>query len=488
VPVVWLKRDLRLHDHPALNEALAYDRAIVVLYVFEPGLWALPESHRCHFDAIVAALGALDDALRVRGGQLTVRTGRILEVLADLDDTLGIATLHSSQETGLGWTYGRDLAVGRFCAERGIPWHETVVDGVVRRQPDRDGWGTRRAARMRIPQVRTPDAVPTLPMASDWPTAGDLGLTDAPTEPHPAGERVAEAALERWRREDAVGYERRMSSPVTGWDGSSRMSVHLAYGTMSPRRATQQIARRLRAVEQRRDADWVRSLTAYSERLAWRDHFIQRLEDQPSMQYRCLLPATEGLRRSDADRLDAWLAGRTGYPMVDAVMRSLAAQRWTTFRMRAMVVSFATYDLWLPWRDIAAPLAQRFVDFEPGIHYSQLQMQAGTTGISALRIYDPTKQARDHDPDGVFIRRWVPELAHVPADVLATPWELRRDDRQRFGSTAYPDPIVDHGRASAAARRRLEAVRATDDARQDARAVFTRHGSRRSRARGRRRR
>jgi deoxyribodipyrimidine photo-lyase len=161
-------------------------------------------------------------------------------------------------------------------------------------------------------------------------------------------------------------------------------------------------------------------------------------------------------------------------------MRSLVATGWLTFRMRALVVSFASYSLWLHWRPTGLFLARHFLDFEPGIHWSQLQMQSGTTGINTLRIYNPTKQAIEQDPRGVFIRRWVPELAGVPPVYVHVPWTMPADVQRVAGCVIghdYPAPLVDHAKA----KRRLSIVRNAPAALSEARGVAERHGSRRDR-------
>ncbi len=138
---------------------------------------------------------------------------------------------------------------------------------------------------------------------------------------------------------------------------------------------------------------WLKSLSALGSRLRWRSHFAQKLHDQPAIEHDNMCRAYDVLRTDhDAAKLDAWARGCTGFPMVDACMRSLLHSGWLNFRMRAMLVSFACYDLWLDWRPLAPILARCFLDYEPGIHYPQLQMQAGTTGMNALRIYSATKQ------------------------------------------------------------------------------------------------
>ena len=168
--------------------------------------------------------------------------------------------------------------------------------------------------------------------------------------------------------------------------------------------------------------------------------------------------------------------------MVDACMRYLNATGWLNFRMRAMVVSFASYHLWLHWRPTGLHLARQFLDYEPGIHYCQLQMQSGTTGINAVRIYSPIKQVKDQDPEGTFIRRWVPELGGVPAEHIAEPHLMSHDAQLRAGCVIgrnYPKPIVDHKQAVAQAKRAIYGVRRRTSSRDEAQAVFKRHGSRR---------
>jgi deoxyribodipyrimidine photo-lyase len=164
-------------------------------------------------------------------------------------------------------------------------------------------------------------------------------------------------------------------------------------------------------------------------------------------------------------------------------MRSLRATGWLNFRMRAMLVSFASYHLWLHWRPTGVLLARQVMDFEPGIHWSQMQMQSGTTGINTLRMYSPTKQALDQDPQGLFIRRWVPELAQVPLPYLAQPWKME-DSVQRMASCTmgvdYPFPIVDEKQALKTAKDRMYGLRQTPQAREESSAVQMRHGSRKS--------
>lgn len=145
------------------------------------------------------------------------------------------------------------------------------------------------------------------------------------------------------------------------------------------------------------------------------------------------------------------------------------------------LVSVASYHLWLHWREPALHLARLFVDYEPGIHYPQVQMQSGTTGINSLRIYNPTKQSVDQDPEGLFIRAWVPELARIDNASIHSPWLMSKSEQRRFGlriGEHYPAPLVDHQEAAREARRRIQGARSGAAARAQSREIYDRHGSR----------
>ena len=226
-------------------------------------------------------------------------------------------------------------------------------------------------------------------------------------------------------------------------------------------------------------------MKSFQARLAWRPHFMQKLEDEPALEARCLHPAYEGLRPHlpDATRLAAWAKGETGLPFVDACMRCLAATGWMNFRMRAMLVSVASYHLWLDWRATAPVLARLFTDYEPGIHYPQVQMQSGTTGINTIRIYNPVKQGKDQDPDGRFTRRWCPELAAIPDIHLQEPWKA--ETAGAVLGRSYPEPLVDPAQAAREAKARIFAARSDARHRAEAARITLKHASRKDRGAGR---
>ncbi len=498
--LVWFKRDLRLHDHAPLAAAARHG-PVVGVYLFEPEVFGAPDADAQHLAFVVECVHELRARLRRRGGELLLRTGNAVEQLATLVQDLGATAIWSHEETGNGLTYARDRRVRAWARARGVPLHELPSGGVVRRLVSRDGWSAQWDAMVRAPLVRPPARFAPLPWtdpAADHvvpspgepPTATELGVRAHAPRTHSVrgGEHSAHATLASFLALRGVDYRRAMSSPLTAFDACSRISAHLAFGTLSGRQAWQGARRRAEALTETPDADprWRGAITSFISRLAWRDHFMQKLESEPRIEYEPFASAYAELRprEPDPERLAAWLNGRTGYPFVDACMRALRAEGWLNFRMRAMLVSFASYHLWLPWQATSKALAPHFLDYEPGIHYSQFQMQSGTTGINTVRIYNPYKQGHDQDPEGSFIRRWVPELAGVPTEDLHAPHEMPALVAQmadvRLGRD-YPHPIVNHATAYREAKARLFAVRDSAVARAEAAAVFERHGSRRAR-------
>jgi len=312
------------------------------------------------------------------------------------------------------------------------------------------------------------------------------------------GEAAASAALSSFLSLRGAGYASGISSPNSSWRTGSRLSPYLTWGHVSLKTVLRAAKRRAEEIGRMPDAGpWPRSLAAFRSRLCWRTHFVQKLESEPEMETLDVCPAFRHLRRRPGDWNDshyaAWSMGATGYPYVDACMRCLLKHGWLNFRARAMLVSFATFNLWLDWKGIAPHLARVFLDYEPGIHYPQLQMQAGTTGINAMRVYNVTKQGIDQDPRGLFIRKYVPELRNVASDHIHEPCKMslamqkkvsvfigdvKKVPRDTEGAQWYPAPIVDAQKTAKIAKDRVNAVRKLDSTKILANQVYIKHGSR----------
>lgn len=466
--LVWFKRDLRVADHAPLAAAAGFEQALA-LVVLEPAWLASPECDSRHIAFWLAAVEGLQQGLAARGLPLLLRIGPVPEVLQQLRRQYPFTHLLSHEETGPGWSYDRDRAVAAWCQHQGVAWQEWPQTGVVRRLRQRNGWAQRWARRMNAPVWPTPGGfrAPAGWEPSLLPTLADLHRAPAHAGNPPAGEAAAWDTLHSFLGGRGRAYRGGISSPLSAPDACSRLSPHLAFGSLSMRQVHQAteaaIAQCGPAPEDRALAGGLR---AFSARLRWHCHFMQKLEDEPALEFRNLARSTDGLRPGDGvhpdapdtERLQAWCEGRTGFPMVDACMRQLNATGWLNFRMRAMLVSFAAYHLGLHWREPGLHLARQFLDFEAGIHWSQMQMQSGTTGINTLRVYSPAKQQRDHDPEGRYLRQWLPE----------------------FGTAAYPAPIVDEATALRDIKARLYARRDAPAARAEADAIQDKHGSRKS--------
>lgn len=480
--IVWFKRDLRIEDHGALTQAAKHG-PVLPLYILERELWQQPDMSYRHYVFLQDCLFELSQVFEKLGQKLVIKVGNAVNVLEGIRKCHTIESLWSHQETWNGWTYERDKAVRSWCKSLNVPWREPPQNGVVRGLDDRNGWAASWYHQMTIPLIDKPLNLKTIigiPIDT-LPSYDELGLRqDGSSELQKGGRIEGLKLLNSFLYERGEGYTKEMSSPVTAFESCSRLSAHLAFGTMSIREVFQACKKRnqdIKRMPRGAKGKWLRSMRSFSRRLRWHCHFIQKLEDEPRIEFKNMHPAYDSLRADDFnnDYFEAWKSGMTGYPMVDACMRALRATGWLNFRMRAMVMSFASYHLWLHWRKPALHLANLFTDYEPGIHYSQVQMQSGTTGINAIRTYNPIKQGIDHDPEGVFIRNWIPELRYMDQEFIHRPWQAISQ------MNGYPMPIIDEKTARKFAAEKLYGLRKSSAIHKEtAQKIVRKHGSRRS--------
>jgi len=463
VQVVWFKRDLRVRDHAPLYHA-ASRGPVCPLYIVEPELWAQPDASLRHQGFIADSLVDLNRQLMRFGQGLLIEHGDVVDVFEALLKRWGQIEIYAHEETGNGWTFERDKSVRRWAKTRGVLMHEYPQFGVVRGLTNRDHWTRAWNQWMQGDIWATPSRLvgpESMPESRSIqrPFVGAPAFDQTPApDRQRGGSAIGQSILDGFLNERGINYRGGISSPNKAPRSASRLSAHIAYGTLSLREIVRATHDRQRWAKDQGQTRWRQSLAQFEKRLHWHCHFIQKLEQQPRIEFENMHRGFDGMRENDFDqaRFKAWAEGRTGYPLIDACMRSLIHTGWLTFRMRAMVTSFASYHLWLHWREPALHLARLFTDYEPGIHYNQIQMQSGTTGINATRIYNPVKQAQDQDPEGVFVRRWIPEL----------------------NTPDYPDPIVDHVEASRLAKSRMKEFRQQAGFRDEARAVYQALGSR----------
>ena len=488
VQVVWYKRDLRVDDHRPLKQA-AGRGPVLPLYVAEPSIAAGDDYRPRHWTLIREALIELRARLEMRGQPLVVRCGEMPDVLETLRQQVGPLRLWAHEETGNRHTFERDKRVRAWADEQGVPVTEIPCRGVIRGPHDRDDWADHWDEAMSRPLVHPPEALTPVEGVEPGPMPShvDLGLRPSTAALQQIGEAEAHRTLDAFLRERGRSYRRAMSNPLSGATACSRISVHLAFGTISLRRVVYELRQRQDELTGRSDPaarDWRQALDSFDSRLHWHSHFTQKLEDAPRIEHESYVPAFDRLRADDWDPAlyEAWLHGQTGFPMVDACMRCLRTTGWLNFRMRAMLCSFAAYDCWLDWRRFAPTYGGLMADYVPGIHYPQVQMQSGTTGINQIRVYNPVKQGKEHDPDGTFIRRWVPELAQLETTAYVhEPWRMPPLEQRAAGcvvGTDYPKRIVDHLEAYHHAQETIRSFRERPEIQAQADAVLEQHGSR----------
>lgn len=488
--IVWFKRDLRVFDHAPLVEA-ARSRQVVPLYVYEPELIQAPDFSTQHFEFLNECLADLDQALASRGSPLQFHFGAVTEALTLVLRTYGAFTLYSHEETGNAISHARDKRVAAWCKENGILWKEFPSNGVVRGLQSRDDWASIWLTRMKPPPLAAPDflgkPVTSLGFGKLIPATW-LGLRtpDKPQRQH-GGRKQAARLVKTFFDAQLAGNHDAMDSPPSADESRSQLSPYLAYGVLSIRELVHSVWKtrtQLHALPaDMRPAGTLARLTAFESQLRWHCHFIQTLESEPEIETRNMHRGFDNLREPHFNRayFERWRNGETGFPLVDAGMKMLAETGWISFQMRALLISFSSHQLWNHWQEPALHLARELLDYEPGIHYSQVQRLSGVTGIHTLRIDNPVKLARDRDPEGVFVKRWLPALRDVPTEFIFEPWTMPAALQQQLGviiGRDYPEPVVDPLASARQARATLAALRRTAEVREQALRVFEKHGSR----------
>lgn len=456
INVVWLKRDLRLQDHLPLYKAEESHLTYLIIVVFEPSVMAYPDTSLRHLQFQYQAVLQLNKKLKAFNKEVVIFYAEMLAVLDCLCGQFSLNAIFSYRESGIRLTYERDKAVAAFCKENQIEWTEFQRDGIVRGLKDRTSWDKQWYETMHAPLIENEySASEELKLNNPYPLSEVLKreLQDYPEEFQPAGEDFAFKYLQSFVNTRGIHYHKHLSKPLESRTSCARISPYLSWGNLSVRQAYQFV------IAHTQKSPHKFAFTNFLARLKWHCHFIQKFEVECSYETQCLNAGYELLEHPVNEAyITAWKEGKTGFPLVDACMKCLHQTGWINFRMRAMLVSVFCHHLYQDWREGTYHLAQLFLDYEPGIHYPQFQMQAGTTGINTIRIYNPVKQSKEQDPQGIFIKRWLPQLQNVPAEHVHEPHKMTLMEQQLYGviiGKDYPAPLVDIELAGKNARKNI---------------------------------
>ncbi len=451
----WIRRDLRLTDNQALHAALADEAGLLPLFIIDPDLTASPYAGARRTAFLFAGLRKLDEDLQARGSRLLVRHGSPAAVIPELTDQMDVTGVYAERDYS-PYARRRDeelLQQGR------VPL--TLVDGATGRpigsvlKDDGDPYTvfTPYSRRWKAePRLTRGDILPApkeLPPSPKWsgdelPDHGEH-IEGLPFTPGEVAAKQRLGLFVRGEHQPIYDYAKNRDRPDL--DATARLSPYLRFGMISARLA---VIGALEAMDAAPSAAAREGAATWLNELIWRDFYMTILHYFPHVRQGSFRPEYDAIQwRNDPEEFAAWCEGRTGYPFIDAAMRQLRTSGWMHNRARMAVASFLVKDLLIDWRWGERWFMEQLLDGDPAANNGGWQWAAGTGTDAApyFRIFNPVSQGTKHDPDGAYVRAWVPELGNVPTKFIHEPWKMSTSDQLRARCTIgedYPAPIVDH--------------------------------------------
>ena len=441
INIFWFKRDIRLIDNLPLYHATKNKIPTLLVYFLEEELIKDPHYSDIHWNFVKESIKDIDISLGKKS-VLFIKSDPI-EAIKKIREKYDINSVFSHQETGINLTYKRDIEFNHFCKIYSINWYQFEKNYVKRGIRNRQNWIKGWNEYVKGPLVNLD--LKNLVILDPNNFKDDFNIISTKTFPNkniqPGGTSKGIKYLESFLNKRIKNYTKNISKPEESRSSCSRLSPYISWGNLSSRYVWQ------KAKKTKKNSNSLFQINSFLSRLRWNAHFIQKFEMESSIEFKSINRGYLSLNKIKNKKfIDLWEQGKTGYPLVDASILCLKETGYLNFRMRSMIVSFFTHHLWQPWQDASHFLARNFLDFEPGIHYNQLQMQAGETGINTIRIYNPTKNAIEKDNNAIFIKKWIPNLKGVPIPLIFEPWKLSIIEQKLYSCKIgkdYPYPIVD---------------------------------------------
>lgn len=470
IHVVWLKKDLRLFDHApidtAIKNAKEENSQVLLVYLFEPDIMNFPDYSSFHYQFIVDSLKDLNDRLKQFKTQISIHNENAIPFFKNFLEQFPKSVFYAHEEIGNGVSYLRDEKIRRFFKQKERTFFEFQTNGIIRGQWQKNWREQWLFAAQKAPIIPQYTATHFATVESTF----DPEISQINSHLQQGGETRAHGRLKIFLDDSLKFYRKSIGSPIEAQKHCSRLSAHLAFGNITVRQIYRQTTKHSNYEKFHPQA------TAFIDRLLWHCHFIQRFEHFPETEIVNLNQAYNLVRIiPDHSLIELFKTGQTGFPFVDACIRCLNQTGYLNFRMRSMLISFFTHHMWQPWPEISHYLARIFLDYEPGIHYCQIQMQAGTMGIHTLRIYNPVLQGLEKDADAYFIKKWVPELSHLETAFIHEPWKLTAMESLAYNFTLgedYPVRILDHEKSAEYARRTLWEIKNSEEVNFDAQKIL----------------